>query len=188
MERAFTGEYWWTNDVGRYDCVSCSQRLFLYEHKFINRSGYATFWNCLENAVKYVTDNIKVNKVTNAHECPTLKGKLPVKRAVCSNVSRKLYPSKSLCILQCESHLGYVYDDGPPPLGLRYQINSASLNFHKKPWFEVPELSYEQRREIADQREKQSEKMALYDELLQDEAKMKMGTYKDRLAEKEQQT
>ena len=49
----------------------------------------------------------------------------------------------------------------------------------------MPELSYEQRREIADQREKQSEKMALYDELLQDEAKMKMGTYKDRLAEKE---
>ena len=47
MERAFTGEFWWTNDVGRYDCVSCTQRLFMYEHKFLNRSGYATFWNCL---------------------------------------------------------------------------------------------------------------------------------------------
>jgi peptide methionine sulfoxide reductase MsrB len=47
MERAFTGEYWWTNDVGRYDCLGCTQRLFMYDHKFINRSGYPTFWNCV---------------------------------------------------------------------------------------------------------------------------------------------
>lgn len=47
MERAFTGEHWWTNDVGRYDCVVCTQRLFMYDHKFINRSGYPTFWNSL---------------------------------------------------------------------------------------------------------------------------------------------
>ena len=87
MERAFTGEYWWTNDVGRYDCVCCTQRLFMYDHKYINRSGYATFWNSLENAVKFMSDNLEVNKVTNAHECPTLKGKMPVKRCVCSNVS-----------------------------------------------------------------------------------------------------
>ena len=87
MERAFTGEYWWTNDVGRYDCVSCTQRLFMYDHKFINRSGYPTFWNSLENAVKFTDDNLEVNEVTNAHECPTLKGKMPVKRCVCSNVS-----------------------------------------------------------------------------------------------------
>ena len=87
MERAFTGEYWWTNEVGRYDCKSCSQRLFMYEHKFINRSGYATFWNCLENSIKYVEDKLIVNRVTNAHDCPTLKNKIPIKRAVCSNVS-----------------------------------------------------------------------------------------------------
>jgi len=87
MERAFTGDYWWTNDVGRYDCVSCSQRLFMYDHKFLNRSGYATFWNSLENAVKFLSDRLPVNQVTNAHECPTLKDKQPVKRCVCSNVS-----------------------------------------------------------------------------------------------------
>ena len=89
MERAFTGEYWWTNDVGRYDCIVCTQRLFMYDHKYINKSGYPTFWNCLENAVKFVSDNLEVNKVTNAHECPTLKGKMPVKRCVCSNVSNQ---------------------------------------------------------------------------------------------------
>ena len=47
MERAFTGEYFWTNDVGRYDCVVCTQRLFMYDHKYINRSGFPTFWNSL---------------------------------------------------------------------------------------------------------------------------------------------
>jgi len=127
MERAFTGEYWWTNDVGRYDCISCTQRLFMYDHKYINRSGFPTFWNSLENAVKFVSDNLSVNVVTNAHECPTLKGKTPVKRCVCSN---------------CEAHLGYVYDDGPPPLGLRYQINSVALNFQLKPWFEAPKSPF----------------------------------------------
>lgn len=133
MERAFTGEYWWTNDVGRYDCLCCTQRLFMYDHKFINRSGYPTFWNCLENAVKFRNDNIEVNKVTNAHECPTLKDKMPVKRCVCSN---------------CEAHLGYVFDDGPPPLGLRYQINSVAIKFEKKDWFEIPELSKLKRKKI----------------------------------------
>jgi hypothetical protein len=87
MERAFTGDYWWTNEVGRYDCIGCTQRLFLFEHKFLNRSGYPTFWNSLENSVKFVNEGLEVNKVTNAHEEPTLKGKMPVKRCVCSNVS-----------------------------------------------------------------------------------------------------
>ena len=108
MERAFTGEYWWTNDVGRYDCISCTQRLFMYDHKFINRSGYPTFWNCLENAVKFVSDNLEVNKVTNAHECPTLKGKAPVKRCVCSNVSQNAYYTAKAFILTCLSFFANI--------------------------------------------------------------------------------
>ena len=87
MERAFTGEYWWTNDVGKYSCACCGQKLFMYDHKYINKSGYPTFWNSLENAVRFVSDAIKINTVTNAHEDPALKGKMPVKRATCSNVS-----------------------------------------------------------------------------------------------------
>ena len=90
MERAFTGEYWWTNDVGHYECKACSQRLFMFDHKYINRSGYPTFWNCLENAVRFISDKLPINKVTNAHECPTLKGKKPIMRASCSNVSTKV--------------------------------------------------------------------------------------------------
>ena len=63
----------------------------MYDHKYINRSGYATFWNALDDAVKFVNDHIQVNVVRNAHECPTLKNKKPVKRAVCSNVSNPFY-------------------------------------------------------------------------------------------------
>ena len=130
----------------------------MWDHKFINKSGYATFWNCIENAVKYVDDKLKVNVVSNAHECPTLKGKMPVKRAVCSNVrSLQLILFHVLIIfffsLQCESHLGFVYDDGPHPLGLRYQINSASLNFEKKGWFDIPEFSKSKRKALRKQME-----------------------------------
>ena len=66
-ERAFTGEYWWVQDVGRYDCVVCTQRLFLYEHKYINKSGYPTFWSSLQGAIKFTDDNLEVPEVTNAH-------------------------------------------------------------------------------------------------------------------------
>lgn len=191
MERAFTGEYWWTNDVGRYDCISCTQRLFMYDHKFINKSGYPTFWNSLENAVKFNDDNLEVNKVTNAHECPTLKGKMPVKRCVCSNVSvltrfslffLQLLLTCILCLLlQCEAHLGYVFDDGPNPLGLRYQINSVALSYEKKPWFDFPESKFKAK-QIRMFQLKQNEKLALYNELKKDEAMMNMGSYRDRVA------
>ena len=104
-ERAFTGDYWWVKDVGRYDCVVCSQRLFLYEHKYINRSGYPTFWTSLKDAVRFSTDSLETPRVTNAHEDPTLKNKEAIRRISCSN---------------CEAHLGQVFADGPPPLGLRF--------------------------------------------------------------------
>lgn len=56
-ERAFTGKYWETADVGHYNCVVCEQNLFLYEHKYVNTSGYPTFWNSLQHAVKFVDDH-----------------------------------------------------------------------------------------------------------------------------------
>jgi hypothetical protein len=50
-ERAFTGEYVWTNDLGTYCCVTCTQRVFLSEHKYQNKSGYPTFWNTIRDTI-----------------------------------------------------------------------------------------------------------------------------------------
>lgn len=122
-ERAFTGDYWWVQDVGIYSCKVCSQNLFLSNHKYQNKSGFATFWGTLKNSVKMKNDHLNPPKVTNALEDPTLKYKIPDQRAVCSH---------------CEAHLGQVYYDGPQPYNLRFQINSAAVNFNKKPWFEPP--------------------------------------------------
>ena len=79
--------------------------MFLFEHKYINKSGYATFWQSLKDAVKFTEDNLEVPRVTNAHVDTTLKNKEAIRRVCCSN---------------CEAHLGYVFPDGPPPLGLRF--------------------------------------------------------------------
>ena len=90
----------------------------------------------------------------------------------------------SFCYLQCESHLGFVFDDGPPPLGLRYQINSVAMVFEKKPWFTIPEITNATRRKHAKDKTAQVKKMNLFNELLRSEKLMGMGTYLDRLKEK----
>ena len=109
---------------------------------------------------------------------------MPVKKCVCSNVSTN---SSSLLrtslVVQCEAHLGFVFDDGPPPLGLRYQINSAAMTFELKPWFQIPAMTSLAKRKIIKYRAAQIERMGLYSELLKDETHMKLGTYKDRLRE-----
>ena len=86
-ERPFTNEYWWYNDVGHYTCRVCTQNLFLYEHKYKNRSGMPTFWNSLSQAIRFENDKLEMPEVTNAQQCPTLQNKVPIKRACCSNVS-----------------------------------------------------------------------------------------------------
>lgn len=86
-ERAFTGAFWETKDVGIYSCVVCTQNLFMYEHKFINTSGYATFWNSFMDAVKFKNDNLEVPEPTQACFDPVLQYKEPIKRCACSHVS-----------------------------------------------------------------------------------------------------
>ena len=86
-DRPFTGDMWQSKDVGVYSCLVCTQRLFMFEHKYLNKSGYPTFWNALQNSVAYKVDAIEPLEVQNAHVDPTLKNKTPARRCVCSNVS-----------------------------------------------------------------------------------------------------
>lgn len=125
-ERAFTGEHWWSKETGMYSCKVCTQKLFMSEHKFPTKSGYPTFWYNIRDALEYKVDKLEGPLVTNAHEDPTLKNKIPVKRCLCS---------------VCESHLGYLYMDGPLPTNYRIQVNSAAIDFEPKPWFKAPPMT-----------------------------------------------
>lgn len=98
-EPPFSGKYVATKAPGLYRCVCCRAPLFRSEAKFDSGSGWPSYWQPVEaGAIRELADR--------SH------GMLRVE----------------IRCARCDGHLGHVFDDGPPPTGLRYCVNSASLD------------------------------------------------------------
>jgi peptide-methionine (R)-S-oxide reductase len=102
-ERAFTGKYEQNKAAGMYKCAGCGAPLFSSDTKYNSGSGWPSYYQPLDP------------EAVDEH----------------SDVSHGMVRTEVRCA-KCEGHLGHVFPDGPAPTGLRYCINSASLDFEGK--------------------------------------------------------